>query len=153
MATPLTQTHPLLSIPFSAATDFTELAGYCELFAETLLESDDPALRMALCGRLSACIALLRSTLDEPVPHHLAESLTVDILPEVSLGIDPDSELLCDYCLAVTELLTGGALSRERERTLAGLLAELVWYLADGLKAPRWIRTPDGVRCVTEVAA
>ncbi|WP_413725631.1 hypothetical protein [Sodalis sp. RH16] len=47
MATPLTQTHPLLSIPFSAATDFTELAGNCELCAETLLESDDPALRMA----------------------------------------------------------------------------------------------------------
>ncbi|TCL06279.1 hypothetical protein [Sodalis ligni] len=153
MATPLTQTHPLLSIPFSAATDFTELAGYCELCAETLLESDDPALRMALCGRLSACIALLKSTLNDPVPHHLAESLTVDILPPVSLDFDPDSELLCDYSLAVAELITGGSLSRERERTLTGLLAELVCYFAADLKAPRWIRTPDGVRCIGEVAA
>ncbi len=66
MATTLTQTHPLLSIPFSAATDFTELAGYCELFAETLLDSDDPALRMALCGRLCASITLLRSMLNDP---------------------------------------------------------------------------------------
>lgn len=153
MATPLTQTHPLLTIPFSAATDFTELAGYCELLAETMLESDDPALRMALCGRLSACITLLKSTLNDPVPHHLAESLTVDILPPISLGFDPDSELLCDYSLAVTELLTGGLLSRERERTLTGLLAELVSYFAADLKAPRWIRTPDGVRCIGEVAA
>lgn len=153
MATTLTQTHPLLSIPFSAATDFTELAGYCELFAETLLESDDPALRMALCGRLSACIALLRSTLNDPIPHHLTDSLTVDILPAVFPGFDPDSELLCDYCLAVAELLTGGSLSRERESTLTGLLAELVWYFAADLKAPRWIPTPDGVRCIGEVAA
>ncbi|WP_165934085.1 hypothetical protein [Sodalis ligni] len=50
-------------------------------------------------------------------------------------------------------LITGGSLSRERERTLTGLLAELVWYFAADLKAPRWIRTPDGVRCIGEVAA
>lgn len=36
---------------------------------------------------------------------------------------------------------------------LTGLLAELVWNFAADLKAPRWIRTPDGVRCIGEVAA
>ncbi len=66
MAATLTQTHPLLIIPFSAATDFTELTGFCKLLAETLLESDDSALRMALSERLSACIALLRFTLNDP---------------------------------------------------------------------------------------
>ena len=52
MATIPTQTHPLLSVPFNAATDFTILADHCENFADTLIESDDPALRLALCGRL-----------------------------------------------------------------------------------------------------
>ncbi len=41
----------LLSAPFNATTDFTVLADYCARFAETLIETDDPALRLALCGR------------------------------------------------------------------------------------------------------
>lgn len=76
MATTPIQTHPLLSVSFNAATDFTVLADHCENFAETLIESNDPTLKMALCGRLNACLSLL-----EPVPPHLIESLTVDTLP------------------------------------------------------------------------
>ncbi|ACT11918.1 MULTISPECIES: hypothetical protein [Pectobacterium] len=153
MATTLTQTHPLLTLPFSAATDFTVLAGHCENFAEILIESDDPALRLALCGRLAACLALLRPTLNQPVPRHLLESLIVDTLPAVSPCFDPDSELLCDYCFTLAQLLAGRALSPEAERILTGLLAELVWYFAAELKAPRWIRTVDGVKCINEEAA
>ncbi|MBT1427021.1 hypothetical protein [Dickeya dianthicola] len=153
MATTLTQTHPLLTLPFSAATDFIVLAGHCENFAEILIESDDPALRLALCGRLAACLALLRPTLNQPVPRHLFESLTVDTLPAVSPCFDPDSELLCDYCLVLAQLLTGRALSPETERMLTGLLSELVWYFAAELEAPRWIRTADGVKCINEEAA
>ncbi len=33
----------LLSAPFNATTDFTVLADYCARFAETLIETDDPA--------------------------------------------------------------------------------------------------------------
>ncbi len=84
MATTPIQTHPLLSIPFNAATDFTVLASHCENFAETLIESNDIALKMALCGRINACLTLLQPTLLEPVPPHLVESLTVDTLPENS---------------------------------------------------------------------
>lgn len=65
----------------NAASDFTVLAGHCETFAETLIESNDPTLKMALCGRLNACLTRLQPTLLEPVPPHLIESLTVDILP------------------------------------------------------------------------
>ena len=75
MATIPTQTHPLLSVPFNAATDFTILADHCENFADTLIESDDPALRLALCGRLAACLALLRPTLNDPIPSHLIVSV------------------------------------------------------------------------------
>jgi hypothetical protein len=81
MATTLIQTHPLLSVHFNAATDFTVLADHCENFAETLIENDDPTLKMALCGRLNAALTLLQPTLLEPVPPHLVESLTVDTLP------------------------------------------------------------------------
>lgn len=44
---------------------------YCDRFAEILIESDDPTLRLALCGRLTACLALLRPTLNDPIPLHL----------------------------------------------------------------------------------
>ncbi|BDA53092.1 Uncharacterised protein [Raoultella ornithinolytica] len=84
MATTLTQIHPLLTVPFNAATDFTVLADYCESFAETLIESDDPTLRLALCGRLAACLSMLRPTLNDPIPPHLIESLTTDTLPASS---------------------------------------------------------------------
>lgn len=46
MATTPIQTHPLLAVPFNAATDFTVLADHCENFAETLIESNDPTLKL-----------------------------------------------------------------------------------------------------------
>ena len=64
----------LLSVPFNAATDFTVLADYCARFAETLIETDDPALRLALCGRLHAALALLQPTLHDPIPPHLPKA-------------------------------------------------------------------------------
>ncbi|MBW9589169.1 hypothetical protein FHA25_22995, partial [Escherichia coli] len=57
MATTLTSECNLLVIPFSAATNFTTLADYCEHFAETIIECHDLALKMAPCGRLSTCLA------------------------------------------------------------------------------------------------
>lgn len=57
MATTLDQTHPLLTVPFSAATDFIVLADHCEKCADTQAESYDPILKMALCGRLAAGLA------------------------------------------------------------------------------------------------
>lgn len=62
MATTLDQTHPLLSHPFNADTDFTVLADYCEKFADTQAECYDPVLKMALCGRLAAGLTLLKPT-------------------------------------------------------------------------------------------
>lgn len=153
MATIPTQTHPLLAIPFNAATDFTVLADHCENFADTLIESDDPALRLALCGRLAACLALLRPTLNDPIPPHLIESLTTNTLPASSTYFDPGSELLCDYSLTLARLLTGRALLPKMEQTLTGLMCELVWCFAAELKAPRWIRTVDGVKFIDEVTA
>lgn len=102
MATILTQTHPSLAVPFNATTDFTVLANHCEIFAETLIESNDTALKMALCGRINTCLMLLQPTLLEPVPPHLVESLTVDTLPATTPRFDPECTELCHYCLAIT---------------------------------------------------
>ncbi|EPD7373280.1 hypothetical protein ACSDY2_005010, partial [Escherichia coli] len=98
MATVLTPDYDLLSIPFSSATEFTELADHCDRFAETLIECHDPTLKMALYGRLRACIAILSPTLNDPIPSHLVDSLTLDDLPASFPHFDPDPEQLCEYC-------------------------------------------------------
>lgn len=146
MATILTPEYDVLSVPLSAATDFTDLAGYCDRVAVTLIECRDPVLKMALCGRLSACLALLRPTLNEPIPPHLLEYFIADMLPDTFPCFEPDATLLCDYCQVLTQILTEQALSPETEKTLTGLLCELVWYFSADLKAPRWLRTADGVQ-------
>ncbi|EMA3759947.1 ash family protein, partial [Salmonella enterica] len=105
MATILSQTHPLLSVPFNADTDFTVLADCCEKLAGTQAESYDPALKIALCGRLSAALVLLKPGLHAPIPPHLKDSLTVDTLPKTSPRFAPDADTLCDYCLTLTQLL------------------------------------------------
>ncbi|EEB9696284.1 hypothetical protein AHU65_002186 [Salmonella enterica subsp. enterica] len=142
----------LLSVPFSAATDFTVLADYCARFAETLIETDDPALRLALCGRLSAGLALLQPTLHDPIPPHLIESLTVDTLPTPPQHFDPEPDPLCEYCLALLRLLLERTTEPQTEKTLTGLVCELVWFFTEGLKAPRWLRAADGVQFISEEA-
>lgn len=152
MATILDQTHTLLTVPFSTDTDFTLLADYCDRFAETLIETDDPAQRLALCGRLAACLALLRPTLNDPVPPHLVDSLTVDTLPVTSPVFAPGFDLVCEYSETLAQLLLSRVLSPQAEQTMTGLLAELVWYFAVGLKAPRWLHTADGVKVIDKEA-
>jgi len=138
MATILDPNVDLLTIPFSAETDFTVLADCCDRFAETLIECHDPAQKMALLGRINACLAILRPTLGEPIPPHLIGYFTVENMPDVPQHFEPDAEVLCDYCQSLTQLLCGHTLPAESERTLTGLLCELVWFFAADLKAPRW---------------
>lgn len=139
MTTPfITPETDLLTVPFSAASDFTDLADCCDHFAQTLIECNDPAYSTALLGRLSACLALLRPTLNEPIPPHLIALFTVDTLPETALHFEPDAEALCDYCQALAQLLPQQSLTPEMASTLKVLLCELVWMFAADLKAPRW---------------
>ncbi|WP_410753319.1 hypothetical protein [Citrobacter youngae] len=153
MATTLNQTHPLLNISFNAATDFTVLASHCENFAETLIESNDIALKMALCGRINTCLTLLQPTLLDPVPPHLVESLTVDTLPVSIPRFEPECTEICNYCLALTQTLAGQGFSSETEKFLSWLLYDLLNYFAAEMKAPRWLRTPGGVKFIDGVAA
>ncbi|UWX93085.1 hypothetical protein N2K86_20990 [Enterobacter mori] len=97
--------HALFTTPFDHTTDFTELADNCSQFVGVLVECDDPIQKMVLCGRLSACLALLQPTLLEPVPGYLKASLTVDDLPLDVPVFEPEVDQLRRYCQLLTQML------------------------------------------------
>lgn len=138
-----TQSHSLFTLPFTHTTDFLELADHCESFAHGIASSEDPQQKMALCGRLSACLALLQPTLNDPIPEYLKASLTVEDIPTHFPAFEPEATHLAGYCQALNGLLMGGALAAETETVIAELLCELVDYFADSIKAPRWLKTGD----------
>lgn len=145
MATTPTQTHTLdhspLNLSFNADTDFTVLADYCERFADSLIESAKPGERLVLCYRLAECLELLYSTLNEPIPEHLVESLTVDHIPAAVATFEPEPEDICRYCLTLANILNSHNFSAMEEKALTELLFELTGYFADELRTPRFVRT------------
>jgi len=145
MATTLTHTHALLTLPFNHSTAFTELADNCERFMDALLECDVPTEKIALYGRLAACLALLQPTLLEPVPEALKASLTVEDFPTRLPLFEPETDQLGRYCQVLTQQLITGSLTPDAERVIQDLLGELVSFYADTLKMPRWLRTDEGV--------
>lgn len=153
MATIPTEARALLTISFSADTDFTVLAAYCDKLALALAECDNPALHMAFCGRLATALALLRPCLFDPIPSHLMDSLTVDEPPAAFPRFAPDTNTLCDYCQILVQLLLCRTFPPQMEEQLNWLLSELVEYFAAEINAPRWIRTADGVKFIEEVIA
>lgn len=145
MTTTLSFSHSLFTTPFDHNTDFTDLADNCTRFVDALVECDEPAEKLALCGRLYACLALLQPTLLEPVPEHLKASLTVDDLPLEQPVFEPEADQLGRFCQLLTQLLLNQSLSKSNERVVGDLLQELVGFYSDTLKAPRWLRTNEGV--------
>lgn len=144
MATTPTQAHSLFTLPFNHATDFTQLADNCERFTDALIECEEPIQKMALYGRLSACLALLQPTLLDAIPEHLKVSLTVEELPSRVPAFEPECDQLGRYCQEITQLLMNGSLPRQSEIVMEDLLCELVSYFTDTLKAPRWLQTDEG---------
>lgn len=155
MATTSNQTHSSENSPFTLSfntdTDFTVLADHCEHFADALMESHHSGERRALCYRLADCLNLLHPTLNYPIPPHLIERFTFDQLPNKPV-FEPESELLCSYCLTLAQLLSKHTFNADEEKQLTGLLFELTCYFANDLRAPRWIRTSNGVKFIDEVA-
>ena len=137
--------HTLFTTPFDHTTDFTELADNCSWFVDVLVECDDPTQKMALCGRLSACLALLQPTLLEPVPEYLKASLTVDDLPLDVPVFEPEVDQLGRCCQLLTQMLLAHSLSESDERVAGDLLQDLVGFYSDTLKAPRWLLTKEGI--------
>lgn len=141
----MAMTDSLITLPFNHSTAFTKLADNCERFTDVLIDCEEPAQKMALYGRLSACLNLLQPTLMEPVPEYLKANLTVEELPSRLPAFEPECDQLGRYCQEITQLLMNGSLPRQTVIVLEDLLRELVGYFADTLKAPRWLKTSEGM--------
>lgn len=58
---------------------------------------------------------------------------------------EPETDQMGRYCQLLTHLLMSKTLSDDMERVAGDLLQDLVGYFADTLKAPRWLKTEDGM--------
>ncbi|MDX6021818.1 hypothetical protein SIL08_16200 [Scandinavium sp. V105_16] len=139
-------THPLLFVNVEPETDFTEVAEHCENLAASALEAEHMQTQHELYQRLHECLTQLQPTLLDPIPDNLIAQFTVNEMPSTEPVMDTETELLCEYCLALSHLLSGNPLSLSVEETLQGLLYELTCFMTDTMLAPRWLNTPQGLQ-------
>lgn len=125
--------------------DFIDIAEHCEALAATALERAYDEKSREQYHQLHHALTLLQPTLNDPIPAHLIARLTTGHRPASQPGMDTESDLLCEYCLTLSHLLSGESLGQEEEQSLRGLLYELTCFLADTMTAPRWLRTPEGL--------
>lgn len=137
----------LLKIPLSTRQDLFQVLDVCQRYADELIETDDHAEYMALCGRLLAGLNVLKAVLKLPLPAHLIEQLTVkERRKGAERGLpQTESDLACDYCAALTVVLLNQQVSQRQQVHIAGLLFEMLDMLAEDLKAPRFMRTAKGL--------
>lgn len=151
MATTLNPTHPLLTIQLDSTTDFTTLVDYCDKFIDALINSEELSIKMALCCRLNVCLTLLQSTLDEPIPPHLVKCFITNKTPPSLPRFDFECTELCQHCITLTQFLAELGFSNEKGKSLIWLLNDLINYFVAEMRAPRWLRTLNGVEPLDKV--
>lgn len=144
MESPLVWTHPQRYVSGEAETDFIAAITQCEKLAGDAMESEHQPTQYQLYQQLHDYLTAIHPTLLDPIPEALEEQFTTRTFPESMPTMDTESDLLCEYCLTLSELLSGHALDVRGEETLQGLLYELTCFLADTMRAPRWLKTPQG---------
>ncbi len=140
----------LLKKPQGAAMDLFQILDICQQYVDSLIENDNHTECMALCGRLLAGLEVLKSVLKAPLPDHLIEQLTLkdSETSDYRTYLSTDSETLCEYCTALTiVLLNHQDLPDQREQMIA-ILYELIYVLAEDLKAPRFVRVAGGLKMI-----
>ncbi|MEA9390260.1 hypothetical protein SJI19_06800 [Acerihabitans sp. TG2] len=82
---------------------------------------------------------------------HSNSCVTAHSFPFLSIQppISPFWQAIVKTWLA--RLLLQRTLSLEMEPILAGLVFDVVVYFAEKLRAPHWVRTAEGVKCIEEV--
>ncbi|EOV9570220.1 hypothetical protein ACN5LI_001840 [Cronobacter turicensis] len=141
----------LLSGSLRSDNDFLALAPACSLLVAELLETHNTTARLALAGRLAYALRLLKEAIKGELTPEQIEELTADERPATSVtpgAFDPENGNLCDYCRVLTEILIARTVSEPEEKIIAGLLFELVNLLFENLTAPRFYRSPEGIRSV-----
>ncbi|NBM56355.1 hypothetical protein GWI68_16710 [Proteus sp. G2669] len=151
MATTPNPTHPLLTIQLDSTTDFTTLVDYCDKFVDALINSEELSIQMALCCRLNVCLTLLQSTLDEPIPPHLVQCFIANKIPPSLPRFDFECTELCQHCITLTQFLAELGFSNEKGKSLIWLLNDLINYFVAEMRAPRWLRTLNGVEPLDKV--
>ncbi|SQC94090.1 Uncharacterised protein [Cedecea neteri] len=58
---------------------------------------------------------------------------------------EADSDVLCEYCCAVTQVLLGQQLGQAQQVQMTDLLSQLFSLLEENLTAPRFVRTKKGL--------
>jgi hypothetical protein len=141
----------LLKTPLVPGMDLFQILDFCAFHANALIENDDDPERMALCGRLLVGLEMLKVILNEPLPAHLIERLTVDIAEDDNYRcpLADDSETLRQYCVALTLLLLQRQQPAEQEEHITGMLFELMNVLVEDLKTPRFVRTSTGLAMIS----
>ncbi|XES85352.1 hypothetical protein ACBV55_05655 [Franconibacter pulveris] len=145
----------LLSRPLHGGLDFLALAPACAELVAELLETRSTTARLALAGRLMLAVGLLKAATQGELTEQQRDALTVDAHPgEAATDHEPvfesESDTLADYCHLLAVVLLSRTLAPQQEKTIAGLLFELVNFLRDSLTAPRFFRSPDGLRCIDD---
>jgi len=140
----------LLKIPLGATHDLFQVLDMCQRYADELIETNNHAEYMALCGRLLAGLNVLKVVLKSPLPKHLIEQLTVNEnnADEYRSPIATDSETTCEYCSALTMLLLNQQVTLDQQDHIIELLFDLLMMLAEDLKAPRFVRTTMGLAMI-----
>lgn len=137
---------PLPADFIDVEADFVAAAAHCERLAVTAQEAENMAEQRELYRRLNSGLSQLLPVLNEPIADADRGAFIVDTPPASSPALDCDSDLLCEYCLALSELLAAGRMPISVEETLQGLLSDLIRLLTDTIAAPRWLRTAQGLQ-------
>lgn len=136
--------NPLLYSELSIGhCDFIELAERCELLTQIILDCDTVESAQPVCRCLVSYLEALTQAIDRAMPDYRIVELTVEHLPDQEKEwLFSDSEILCEYCLTLAGVLSAGLNATHAFSTLAGLLHDLVSYMASELKAPRFTASP-----------
>ena len=136
--------HPLLNANIEPETDFIATIRHCEQLAGDAMETEHTATQHQLYQRLHECLSVLHPTLLDPIPEERIEQFTVATRPPRTPTMETESDMLCQYCLSLSALLSGKPRSLRIDEDLQGLLYDLTCFLSDTMQAPRWLQTPQG---------
>lgn len=128
-------THQLLALSLPASADSLQIADACAAFASVLVETDDAETRRALCGRLLDALGQLHSLCDSDLsPYLVKQLLEGEKIDSCAPDCWQNTATQVEYAQALTQAIQGGTLSASVEKTLTGLLHDMVWLLAEFVK-------------------
>ncbi|MCT4701048.1 hypothetical protein MUA02_03400 [Enterobacteriaceae bacterium H20N1] len=136
---------PADSSPTYMTLDLFELLDACETLSDELIESNNQAWQQTLYHRLANCLETMQTELEKTLPPYLIQRLTVEKLVDTQpQHLAEDSELLRQYCYALTQVLISQKQTTEVNKTLNELLFELVNMLIEDLLLPRFEKGVSG---------